>query len=185
MHREPRSAISPPLAPNLAGWRLSPSSSLTPPSRQSWARIAWLLCFETLGRELKCPGILGDGAHHMIRHTAGNVCIDLEGHIHLCTNQPGQMGDYLVRNTASIPANTSWFKDYSPVESPGLSCLHGCRGAAWRGPHRSSCFVDDSCSRTFSRRGRSIGLLLLQRPFWAHEKTDGRIICEGNPLPTA
>src|SRR5438552_15475339 len=77
------------------------------------------LCFEGLVLELQRARILRHGAYHMIRHAARNICLDLEDHINLCTNQPGQMGDYFVRNAASIPANPSWFKDHSPVESPG------------------------------------------------------------------
>src|SRR2546428_7693042 len=125
--------------------------------------VALSLCFEGLVLELQRACILRHGADHVVRHASWNVRLNLERHVQFRADQPGQMGDNLVGNTASISTDAGWIQSHSPVESPHLWCLSGFRrDGHWAWRWRALGAISRLC-------GLSFGLLLFQRPLRANE----------------
>src|SRR2546425_9223143 len=100
-----------------------PTCYLSNPAACLRPMVALSFCFEGLVLELQRACILRHGADYVVRHASWNVRLNLERHVQFRADQSGQMGDYLIRDTAGIPTYAGRFERHRPMESPRLPCL--------------------------------------------------------------
>jgi hypothetical protein len=85
-----------------------------------------LLCLKPLTLELQRDPVLGDGTHDVIGRPRGNLGVDVKGHLDVCPDESGKVGDDFVGNLTGVPPHPAGIEDDRAMVALRL------RGNCWR-----------------------------------------------------